>query len=96
VPQAQVVVHVCVPYVLQDCVPFAAHTPWLVQLPSCQVPLALHVWVLVPQLPQATPGFVCPGAHMPWHDPETHVWLTHGAGLPHWPLDPHVSTPLPD
>ena len=39
----------------------------------CQVPLALHVCVSVPQLPQAT-GFIPPGAHTPVHTPETHVW----------------------
>jgi hypothetical protein len=55
---AQVALHDSVPYVLQLCVPFGAHAPWLAQVPLlCHVPLAPHVWVSVPQLPQAA-GFV--------------------------------------
>jgi hypothetical protein len=37
---------------------------------------------------------VCSGAHVPVHDPFTHVWLVHAAGDPQPPLALHVSTPL--
>jgi hypothetical protein len=72
-PHAQLVVHVCVPYMLQDCARLGAQAPDPVQVPLvCQLPVALHVCVSVPQLPHAK-GFVCPGAHWPTQAPETHV-----------------------
>ncbi len=72
-PHAQLAAHVCVPYVLQDCVRLGAQTPDPVQVPLvCQLPVALHVCVSVPQLPHAK-GSVCPGAHWPMQAPETHV-----------------------
>jgi hypothetical protein len=37
-------------------------------VPSCQVPLALHVCVSVPQLPQET-WLLAPGVHDPVHVP---------------------------
>jgi hypothetical protein len=64
--------HVCVPYVLQLCPASGAHGPSPAQLAPSQVPLALHVWVTVPQLPQAI-GFVWSGAQTPSHSPETQV-----------------------
>ncbi len=97
-PHAQLVVQVSVPYVLHDCVPFGAQAPCPVQVPLvCQVPVALHVCVSVPQLPHAT-GFVWPDAHTPVHAPDTHVRFTH-AGVhapPSLPLLDPESTPLPD
>jgi hypothetical protein len=38
---------------------------------------------------------VVPGAQPPVHAPPTHAWFVHAAGLPHAPVGPHVSTPLP-
>jgi hypothetical protein len=38
---------------------------------------------------------VCPGAQLPTHVPETHVWLTHGFGAPHMPLEQDC-TPFPE
>jgi hypothetical protein len=93
-PQEQVDVHDCVPYVLHICVPFGAHAPWPMHPPVCHVPLALHVCVSVPQLPQGI-GLVCAGAHVPVHAPPTHVWFEHDSAVPHCPL-PQVSTPFPE
>jgi hypothetical protein len=61
------------------------------------VPLALHVCVLVPQLPH-TIGFVWPGAQTPAHlpVPGAHVWFVQAAAVPHLPSVPHVCTPLPE
>ena len=63
----------------------------------CQVPLAPHVCVSVPQLPQAT-GCVWPGAQTPVHDaapaPCVHVWLVQVAGAAQSPVVLHVETPL--
>ncbi len=61
---------------MQDCELFAAQAPWPVQAFVCQLPVASHVSVSVPQLPHVT-GFVWVGAHTPEHTPDTHVWLVH-------------------
>ena len=66
--------HVWVPYVLHVCVLFGEH-PWPAHMPlGCHAPVALHVWVSVPQLPHST-GFVCPGPHTPAQAPAVQVWL---------------------
>jgi hypothetical protein len=75
--------------VLHASVAFGAQTPWPAHVPFCQAPLALHVCVSVPQLPQAT-GLVWPGVHTPVQLPPTHAWLVQVAGLPHWPAALHV------
>ena len=64
------------------------------QVPSTQVPIALHVCVSVPQLPQAT-GLSWPGAHEPAHAPETHVVPVHATALPKLPVESQVSTSFP-
>jgi hypothetical protein len=92
VPQAQLAVHACVPYVLHGCCPFTAQAPWFAHVPSCHEPLT-HVCVSVPQLPQGT-GLVAPGAHEPEHAPPEHVSFTQATALPHWPHASHVCTPL--
>ncbi len=100
-PHAHVALHVSDPYVLQVCVAFFAHAPWLEHVPLvCQAPLALQVCVSVPQLPQAA-GFVWPGAHTPAQVPvpvpDTHVLLVHATVVvPHCPQASHVCTPLPE
>jgi hypothetical protein len=86
--QAQVALHVCVPYVLQVCIVVAAQAPWPKHVPSCHIPFT-HVCVSVPQLVQGI-GFVVPGAHAPEHAPEMHVALVHSAAVPHWPHASHV------
>jgi hypothetical protein len=96
VPQAQLAVQVCVPYVLHPCVVVGTHAPWPEQLPLlCQLPVDVHVWVSIPQLPHGT-GCVCPGAHMPTHAPARQVWSTHAWGAAHIPSPPQVCTPLPE
>ena len=95
VPHAHVDVHICMPYELHACVPPGVHGPCAEQVPlGFQAPLALHVWVSVPQLPHGT-GLVCPGAHGPVHTPLTQVWFEHASGVPHCPLS-HACTPLPE
>ncbi len=37
-----------------------------------------------------------PGAHTPWHTPETHAELTQGTAVLQAPVAPHVCTPLPE
>jgi hypothetical protein len=96
VPQAQLAVQVCVPYVLHPCVVDGMHAPCPEQVPLlCQLPLDVHVCVSIPQLPHGT-GCVCPGAHMPTQAPVRQVWSTHAWGMAHCPLPPHVCTALPE
>jgi hypothetical protein len=66
-----------------------------VHVPATHVPDALQVSVSVPQSPHAA-GVVWPGAQTPLQAPLTQVWLLHATGLPNWPLESHVSTPLPE
>lgn len=87
VPHAQADVQDCFPYVLHACDELGAHAPWPEQVPpDCHAPLALHVWVSVPQLPHAT-GLVWPGAHAPVHEAAppltTQVLFVQVAGVPH-------------
>jgi hypothetical protein len=56
--------------VLHDCVVVAAHAPSPAQVPSTQVPLALHVCVSVPHLSQGI-GLLAFGVQVPVHLP----WL---------------------
>lgn len=88
-PHVQVDWQVCVPYVSQVWVALGAQAP-CTQVPSSQVPLAVHVCVSTPQLPAQVSGFVWPGAHTPVHTAATQVCLTH-ATLSHWPHVSHVS-----
>lgn len=92
-PQVHVAEHVLVPYVLHACMPEGAQTPWFMHEPATHMPLASHVSVSVPQLPQADMR-VWPGAHTPLHAPLTHVWFMHATALPHCPVASHVCTPL--
>jgi hypothetical protein len=52
------------------------------------------VSISVPQLPHAR-GKVSPGAQLPRHAPDTHVWWTHATGAVHCPFGPQASTALP-
>ena len=91
-PQEQLVLHVCVPYVLHVwCAP-EEHAPCPVHVPSCHEPFT-HVCVSVPQLAQGM-GFVLPGEHEPVHAPPEHVSLMQATAFPHWPHASHVCTPL--
>jgi hypothetical protein len=36
------------------------------------------------------------GVQMPVQVPLTHADAAHATAVPHWPLAPHVSTPLPE
>ena len=69
--------HVCDPYVLHACVAFGAQAPCPAQPLLCHPPIALHVCVSVPQLPQPI-GYTWPGAQTPLHVPLAHVWPLHG------------------
>jgi len=93
-PQAQLELHVSVPYVLHCMVAWGVHVPVPEQLPLDQLPVESHVSVSVPQLPHDT-EFVCPGAHTPLHAPLMHVWFGHVDVVCHIPLV-HVCALLPE
>jgi hypothetical protein len=57
-------------------------------VPSCQLPLALHVCVSVPQFPHAT-LFEAPGVQDPVHVPWLHTNWHAAPLLAHVPFDPH-------
>jgi hypothetical protein len=60
-------------------------------LALAHAPVASHVCGVLP-LQRCWPG-----AHTPAQEPpETQVWFVHAAAAPHWPLAPHVATPLPE
>src|SRR5262249_35835407 len=76
------------------------HEPWhmpetqvfpcaLQSVPLAHCPFAPQLWAMLPL------HCTCPGAHRPWHEPATHVWLTQALATLHWPLDVHVSGELP-
>jgi hypothetical protein len=87
-PQVQDEVHVCVPFVSHACVAFGAQAPCPEHVPSCQVPLALHVCKSVPQLPHET-GLVAPGVHMPVQVPWLQTYWQAAPLSAHVPFDAH-------
>jgi hypothetical protein len=89
-PQTHVGEQNCEPYVLHVSMDPGMHAPWLLQVPSCQEPVGLHVWTSVPQLPHAA-VCVCPGPQTPWHVPPTHVMFVHAEPTVHMPVMLHAS-----